>query len=99
MSDQTLSPPAFPALRVPAALFQWAFTVCATFAPILLVIYAFMISPESMERAQIIVQGDERIVFLLAAALILRAFYLVGVKDGCTYLDKASDSMRASVPV
>ncbi len=99
MSDQTLSSPAFPALRVPAALFQWAFAVCATVTPVLLVIYAFMISPDSMERAHTIVQGAERIVFLLAASLILRAFYLVGVKDGSAYLETASGSMRASVPV
>jgi hypothetical protein len=81
------------------ALFGWAFTLCATVAPILLVIYAFVIAPDSLERAQIIVQGDERIVFLLAAAVMLRAFYLLGVKDGSAYLDKPSGSMRASVPV
>src|SRR5208283_1868955 len=52
--------------------FAWVFTVFATIAPILLVIYAYIVSIDSMVRAHIVVQGSERIVCLLAAILILR---------------------------
>ncbi len=91
MTHQSLSSTTFPALRVPEARFARVLTVCATIAPILLVIYACVISTDSMVRAHIVVQGCERIVLLLAAALILRAFYLFGVKDGFSYSGVASN--------
>jgi len=90
MSDQTLSPTNLSALRVSPSRFSWAFKAFATIAPMLLVSYAYLVSPDSMERAHIVVQGSERIVFLLAAAVILRAFYLFGVKDGTTYFGAAT---------
>lgn len=93
MSDQTLSPTNLLATPVSSSRFSWAFKAFATIAPMLLVAYAYLASPESMERAHMIVQGCERIVFLLAAALILRAFYLFGVRDGTTYFG-ATTGMR-----
>lgn len=90
MSYQTLSSARFRLLRVPALTFTWAFTVGAMAAPILLVTYAFMISPDSVARAQMVVQGCERVVFFLAAALTFRAFYILGVKTGSSYATTAS---------
>jgi hypothetical protein len=90
MSNQPLSPTNLLATRVSSSRFVWAFKAFATIAPMILVAYAYLASPQSMERAHLVVQGSERIVFLLAAALILRAFYLFGVRDGTSYLGAAS---------
>jgi hypothetical protein len=53
MTHQSLSSTTFPALRVPEPRFARVFKVCATMAPILLVIYAYVISTDSMVRAHI----------------------------------------------
>ncbi len=85
MSNQTL-PSLAPATPRIASAFQWVFTVCAVFAPMLLTVYAFAISADAVERAQIVVQGLESTVFSLVAALILRALYVFAIKGDSTHL-------------
>lgn len=86
MYSQTLSSPVLAAPRAPAHVFAWAFTVFAMAAPILLVIYAFAISPDAAQRAQIVVNGLESTVFALVATLALRAFFGSGVKSKASRL-------------
>jgi hypothetical protein len=68
--------------HVPAVVFELVFMACAEFTPNLLIVYAFTISPDSIERAQNIVQGLESTVLMLVAILILGASYLFSLKNG-----------------
>jgi len=68
--------------HVPALVFELVFMACSVFTPNLLIVYAFTISPDSMERAQIVVQGLESTVLMLVAILILGASYLFSLKSG-----------------
>ena len=95
MSSQSLSSPVLATPHSPALAFERMFTVCAVFAPMLLIVYAFAISPDAMERAQIIVQGLESIVLSLVAGLIMRALYVFGIKSNSTpHLVTEADSVN-----
>jgi hypothetical protein len=48
-------------------------------APLLLVAYTFAVSTDPIERAQMIVQGLESTIYVLAAGLVLRGIYDAGV--------------------
>jgi len=86
MSSQSLSLPALAAPRIPALAFEWVFTVCAVFAPMLLIVYAFAISPDAIERAQIVVRGLESTVLALVAALVMRALYVFEINSDSIHL-------------
>jgi hypothetical protein len=98
MSSKLLSSPVLATPRSPALAFQWLFTVCAVFTPMLLIVYAFAISPDAMERAQIIVQGLESTVLSLVASLIMRALYVFGIKSDSTHLVTKSDAVDEIAP-
>jgi len=69
---------------VPAALvaaFQWAFTACATVAPMALVAFAFLFSNESLERGHLVVVGFEAILAALAAIAAAGAFVVTAAKS------------------
>lgn len=72
LASQTLSSPIPASSRIPALAFPSVFTSFAVFAPMLLVTHAFLALVDGMERAQIIVQGMESIVFILVVALVAR---------------------------
>jgi hypothetical protein len=79
MTLQDVSHPEPASPRLSARLFAWAFTACALFTPVALVVYAFTTSPDAVERAQIVVQGLTTTVITLALALAVRAVYGWGV--------------------
>lgn len=86
MSSQSLSSPALAATHIPALAFEWVFTVCAVFVPMLLIVYAFAISPDAIERTQIVVQGLESTVLALVAALVMRALYVFEINSDAIHL-------------
>jgi len=82
MISHALFVPDSASANVRALVVELVFTACALFTPTLLIIYAFTISSESAERAQIIVQGLESTVLMLVAILIVGASYLFSVRSG-----------------
>ena len=78
------------------SVFQSVITAFATVAPMLLVCFAFGATPNSIERAQIVVQGCEQIVAILATALVLSASYLFGFKKGVIAMNGAVDSVSTT---
>jgi len=95
MSSQSSSLPVVASPRIPTLAFEWVFAVCAVFAPMLLVVYAFAISPDAIERAQIVVRGLESIVLALVAGLIMRAIYVLGSKSVSMQLMREPNSATA----
>ena len=75
------------ALRNFALAFDWAFLLCASAAPLGVTLFAWIDSPDAVLRAQTIVGGFERILLLLLAALVVRAFYLIGAREGALLVD------------
>ena len=67
--------------RLHLAAFDAGFSAIATLAPILLTVFAFAASPDSMQRAHMIVRGCELIVGILGGALALRGAYLFGLRN------------------
>lgn len=92
MSSQTFLSPVHAAPRIPVPAFQWVLTVCAVFVPMLLIVYAYAISPDAIERAQIIVQGLETTVLALSAALVLRVLYAFAITSDPAHLITESSS-------
>lgn len=56
----------------------------------LLIVHSFAISPQSMERAQILVQGMELTVFTQVVTLVARVLYLAWVKGASRVLEVES---------
>jgi len=96
MPSQTLSTLDSAAPRIPAHALRWVFTVCAVFAPMLLVAYSFAIFPDAAHRAHLIVQGLESIVFALVATLVLGAYHGFAVKSDPLHLIAESSSVRVT---
>lgn len=80
-------------LRVGAAL-----ALAATIPPQVLVAFACLTAPDAAARAQIVVQGMESIVLLLAIAVAAAAAYLTGLAGGVRVparRDLAPDALAA----
>ena len=92
MSSQSFSSPVLSTPRIPAFAFRSLFTVCAVFVPMLLIVYAFAISPEAIERAQIIVHGLESTVLALLAALVLRVYFVFATNSDPSQLTVGSSA-------
>ena len=56
-------------------------SLSAMLAPVLLIVAAFAAAPDALGRAQIIVPGMQWTVIGLAAALAVRALYLLAARD------------------
>jgi hypothetical protein len=94
MSSQALSSPVPASPSLAALAFRWVFTVGAIFAPMLLIVYAFAVSSDAIERAQIILQGLESTVLVLVASLSLGAYYAFAVNSDPVHLLADSNSLR-----
>jgi len=96
MTSQSLSSSVRASPRIGALALPWLFTVCAIFAPMLLIAYAYATSPDAMERAQLVVQGLESIVFALFATLSLWAYLALAVKSDPVRLIGESTSLSGT---
>jgi hypothetical protein len=63
-------------------------SLAAMAMPLLLVLYAFATQDNTVARAHIIVHGCEGIVGAFAAALVLRAVYILGAWKGSALMPR-----------
>lgn len=60
---------------------HWVFVAVGIVAPLLLVAIVGLTSSDPLERAQLIVQGSERLALLLTGAVLVSVLYILGVRE------------------
>ncbi len=77
-----LSTRSLPAANVGSdRIILWVFIALGMIAPLLLVVMASLTSADALVRAQIIVQGTERLALLLIGAGLVSVLYILGVRE------------------
>ena len=70
-----------PELPATNRVIHWVFVAIGVVAPLLLVAIVGLTSGDALERAQLIVQGTERLALLLMGAVLVNVLYMLGVRE------------------